>query len=58
VLLFGVGGFTLILIPAMLSTYAGRYSLPMAAPMTAGAAITVYELFRGLATRGRRRGPA
>jgi 4-amino-4-deoxy-L-arabinose transferase-like glycosyltransferase len=57
VLLFGVGGFTLILIPAALSTYAGRYTLPMAAPMTAGAAITIYELHRRWATRARRRGP-
>lgn len=48
VLLFGVGGLSLILVPALLSTYAGRYTVPMAAPMLAGAGIALCELGRRL----------
>jgi hypothetical protein len=51
VLLFGVGGLSLILVPAMLSTYAGRYTMPMAAPMMAAAGITLLALWRLFAIR-------
>ncbi len=51
VLLFGVGGLSLILIPALLSTYAGRYTVPMAAPMMAGSGIALLELARRLTRR-------
>jgi len=46
VLLFGVGGLALIVPPALTSTYSGRYTVPMAGPMMAAAAITIAELWR------------
>jgi hypothetical protein len=52
VLLFGGGGLSLILVPAALSTYAGRYTVPMAAPMLAGSGIALHAL---LTTARRRR---
>ncbi len=51
VLLFGVGGLSMILAPALTGTYVGRYSLPMAGPLTAAAALTLTELWRVLAAR-------
>lgn len=50
-LLFGVGGVSLILVPALLSTYAGRYTVPMAAPMMAAAAVVLTELYRRIRKR-------
>jgi hypothetical protein len=44
VLLFGGGGLSLLLIPVLLSTYAGRYTVPMAAPMVAAAGVVLHEL--------------
>jgi hypothetical protein len=43
-LLFGGGGLSLLLIPVLLSTYAGRYTVPMAAPMVAAAGVVLHEL--------------
>jgi hypothetical protein len=51
VFLFGVGGLSLILIPASLSTYSGRYTVPMAAPMMTAAGMTLLELWRLVAVR-------
>jgi Dolichyl-phosphate-mannose-protein mannosyltransferase len=44
VLLFGGGGLSLLVIPVLLSTYAGRYTVPMAAPMVAAAGVVLHEL--------------
>jgi hypothetical protein len=51
VLLFGVGGLSLLLAPVLTGTYSGRYTVPMAGPMMAAAAITLTELFRLAALR-------
>jgi hypothetical protein len=45
-LLFGVGGLSLILAPAFTVSYTGRYTVPMAAPMMAAAGITFVELLQ------------
>ena len=56
VVLFGFGGLSLIISPALSGTYAGRYTVPMAGPMVAAAAITVRELYlRVMARRARAR---
>jgi hypothetical protein len=57
VFLFGVGGLSLILIPALLSTYAGRYTVPMAAPMMAAAGVTLFGWLGVVAARRRPGGP-
>ena len=54
VLMFGVGGLSLLLAPALTSTYVGRYTVPSAAPLMAAAAITITEVWR----RARIRRPA
>jgi hypothetical protein len=54
VLLFGVGGLTLIIAPALTANFWARYTVPMAGPLTAAAAIAVVALWRELRTR---RGP-
>jgi 4-amino-4-deoxy-L-arabinose transferase-like glycosyltransferase len=46
VLLFGVGGLSLIAAPALTGTYSGRYTVPMAGPLMAAAAITLTEIPR------------
>jgi Dolichyl-phosphate-mannose-protein mannosyltransferase len=46
VLLFGVGGLSLIVAPAMTANYYGRYTVPMAGPLMAAAAITMVALLR------------
>jgi Dolichyl-phosphate-mannose-protein mannosyltransferase len=46
VLLFGVGGLALIVAPALTGNYVGRYVVPMAGPLVAAAAITVFQLLR------------
>jgi hypothetical protein len=57
VLLFGVGGLSLILAPAVTGTYAGRYTVPMAGPLMAAAAITLNEIWRATASRRRSSSP-
>jgi hypothetical protein len=52
VLLFGIGGLSLIVAPALTGTYAGRYTVPMAGPLMAAAAITITEIWRRI-RRGR-----
>ena len=54
VLLFGVGGLSMILAPALTGAYVGRYTVPLAGPLTAAAAVTLTELWRALAVRRRR----
>jgi Dolichyl-phosphate-mannose-protein mannosyltransferase len=53
VLLFGIGGLSLIVLPALGGAYTGRYTVPMAGPMMAGAAITIIELWRTFKSRKR-----
>lgn len=50
VLLFGLGGLALLLPIALTANYSGRYTVPMAGPMTAAAAIALFELWRALST--------
>jgi hypothetical protein len=42
-LMFGVGGLSLLLVPALTATYAGRYTVPMVGPPAAISAIAVLE---------------
>jgi hypothetical protein len=51
VFLFGVGGLSLIVGPTFTGTYAGRYTVPMAGPLAAAAAITITELYRAARPR-------
>ncbi len=51
ILLFGLGGLSLLLAPALTGTYAGRYTVPMAGPLTAAAAIALLELVKSDAWR-------
>jgi hypothetical protein len=51
VVLFGLGGLSLLVSPALSGTYSGRYSVPMAGPMVAAAAIAVRETYRRIASR-------
>jgi hypothetical protein len=44
VVLFGLGGLALIVSPALSGTYLGRYTVPMAGPMMAAAAIAIREM--------------
>lgn len=53
VLLFGLGGLSLLLAPVLTGTYSGRYTVPIAGPLTAAAAITLTELHRRAQLRGR-----
>jgi dolichyl-phosphate-mannose-protein mannosyltransferase len=46
VLLFGVGGLSLILAPAITANFWGRYTVPMAGPLAAAAAIAIVGLWR------------
>lgn len=48
VILFGVGGLSLLLAPALTSTYSGRYTVPMGGPLIAASAITLTEIYRAL----------
>jgi hypothetical protein len=45
VLLFGIGGLSLIIAPALTANYYGRYTVPMAGPLTAAAAITLVAIW-------------
>lgn len=55
VLLFGIGGLTLIVAPALTANFWGRYTVPMAGPLMAAAAITLVGLSRSLRARRLRR---
>ena len=46
VMLFGISGLALIVLPALTANYYGRYTVPMAGPMMAAAAIALVELSR------------
>ena len=46
VLLFGIGGLALLVAPVLTGNYAGRYTVPMAGPLFAAAAITALALWR------------
>ncbi len=52
VLLFGVGGLSLLVAPVLTGTYAGRYTVPLDGPLVAAAAITVSVLWHRLRGRG------
>jgi hypothetical protein len=54
VLMLGLGGLALIVAPALTGNYTGRYTVPMAGPMLAGAAIALTALWREI--RARREG--
>jgi hypothetical protein len=54
VLVLGIGGLSLIVAPALTGNYTGRYTVPMAGPMLAGAAIALTALWREI--RARREG--
>jgi hypothetical protein len=45
VLVLGLGGLALIVPPALTGNYTGRYTVPMAGPMLAGAAIALTALW-------------
>jgi hypothetical protein len=51
VLLFGVGGLMLIVAPALTANYWGRYTIPMAGPLMAAAAITMTSLWRAYGSK-------
>jgi hypothetical protein len=53
VLVLGVGGLLLIVAPALTGNYTGRYTVPMAGPMLAGAAIAITAGVRQLRARQR-----
>ncbi len=55
VLLFGVGGLSLILAPGIVGNYTGRYTVPMAGPLMAASAVTLLESWRLTRRRIRRR---
>lgn len=57
VLLFGVGGLSLLISPVLTGSYVGRYTIPSAGPMVAAAAITLTEVWRALAARRARSSP-
>jgi hypothetical protein len=46
VLLFGIGGLSLIVAPALTANFWGRYTVPMAGPLMAAAAIAIVTLWR------------
>lgn len=53
VLLFGVGGLAMLLLPMFGAWYTGRYVVPIAGPIAAGASIALLSLWR--LERGRQR---
>ena len=55
VVLFGLGGLALIITAALGGTYAGRYTVPMAGPLMAAAAIALLEMKRRLGSSRQRR---
>lgn len=50
--LFGGGALSLLIAPSVIGDYVGRYSVPMAAPMLASAAIAGQQLWIHLRRRG------
>jgi hypothetical protein len=52
VLLFGIGGLTLIVVPSLTANYWGRYTVPMAGPLMAAAAITIVGLWSSRRRKG------
>ena len=54
VLLFGIGGLSMLLAPVLTGTYSGRYTVPMAGPLLVAAAITITEELRTFASRAKR----
>lgn len=53
VLLFGVGGLSLLLAPVLTGTYSGRYTVPLSGPLMAAAAISLTEMARRARSAGR-----
>jgi 4-amino-4-deoxy-L-arabinose transferase-like glycosyltransferase len=51
VVLFGLGGVSLIVAPALTSTYSGRYTVPLAGPLMAAAAIAICAAVRAIRAR-------
>ncbi len=54
VLLFGLGGLSLLVSPALGGTYSGRYTIPMAAPLMAAAALNITAAYRASRSPARR----
>jgi 4-amino-4-deoxy-L-arabinose transferase-like glycosyltransferase len=52
VLLFGIGGLALLVAPVLTGNYVGRYTVPMAGPLTAATAIAIVALWRRWSARG------
>ncbi|MBO0712191.1 MAG: phospholipid carrier-dependent glycosyltransferase [Acetobacteraceae bacterium] len=50
VILFGLGGLSLIVAPVLVGNYTGRFTVPMAGPLMAGAAVTILEAWRQYGT--------
>ena len=50
-IVFGAGGLALILAPALTGNYTGRYTVPMAGPVLAGASIAIVALWRRVQDR-------
>ena len=46
VLLFGVGGLTLLIAPSLTANFWARYTVPMAGPLVAAAAIAIVGIIR------------
>ena len=51
VLVLGVAGLAMIVAPALTGNYTGRYTVPMAGPMLAGAAIAIVAIARRVRAR-------
>ncbi len=51
VFLFGIGGLALLAAPVLDGNYIGRYTVPMAGPLMAAAAIALLEVWRVVARR-------
>jgi 4-amino-4-deoxy-L-arabinose transferase-like glycosyltransferase len=51
VAMFGIGGLALLVAPILTGAYVGRYTVPMAAPMMAAAAIALVALWRRWSAR-------
>ena len=49
--LFGLGGLAPIVSPALSGSYSGRYSVPMAGPLVAAAAIALREAYTRIAPK-------
>jgi hypothetical protein len=55
IVLFGLGGLSLIAAPVLIGNYTGRFTVPMAGPLVAASAITILEAWRTLQRTGHRR---